>query len=344
MTQPNDPLAALDLAALRNHLVAEGIALTGELRATVITGGRSNLTYRVFDEATSWVLRRPPIAGLTPSAHDVGREYRIIDALQSTGVPVAPTVLNCLDPGVIGAPFTLVGFVPGKVLRTQQDLVALTDAELLDVHHELIRVLAELHAVDHLEVGLAEFGRPEGFTERQIALWHRQWLRVATRDLPDVERLFGKLRDRPPHADGSPTIVHGDFRVDNTLLDPHHLNRVVALVDWEMSTIGDPITDVAMMCAYQHPDFDHVVGEPGASTSVRWPDARAVARDYAALSGRDLGDFDAYLGLAFFKLAVIAEGIASRHLAGAGTGTGYATSALAVPGLVAAGLRALGDS
>ncbi len=336
-----NPLAGLNLAALQAYLSSSGFPITGELTATMITGGRSNLTYRVSDEVTSWVLRRPPTAGLTPSAHDVGREYRIVHALQSTKVPVPPTLMTCPDPSVIGAPFTLVGFVPGRVLRTQADLETLSDTELNSIHRELIRVLAELHAVDYASAGLADFGRPSGYADRQIALWRRQWDRVATRELPDLDLLYAALQDRPPRSSGPAGIVHGDFRIDNTLLDPHRVDRMVALVDWEMSTIGDPVTDVAMMCAYQHGDFDHVVGEPGASTSGRWPDAAAIAADYADVSGRDLGDFGAYLGLAFLKLAVIAEGISARHHVGVGTGAGYATAGLAVPGLVSAGLAAL---
>ncbi len=329
---------ALDLVVLERYLLDNGIEVSGTLQARAITGGRSNLTYRVFDDHRQWVLRRPPLTGLTPSAHDVGREYRIVNALQATDVPVPQTVLSCADPAVLGAPFTLVGFVSGRTLRTQSELAALTDLELLAVQDELLTVLSRLHAVPFEELGLADFGRPAGFLQRQLSRWRAQWDRVREHELPDVDRLHGALAARVPAA-GRTGIVHGDFRIDNTLLDQD--DKVLALIDWEMATLGDPVTDVAMMCAYQHPGFDHVVGEPAASTSPRWPGIEAIAQGYSVRSGHELGDFDWYLGLAYLKLAVIAEGISSRYRAGAGDEPGYATSSQAVPGLLAAGLATL---
>jgi aminoglycoside phosphotransferase (APT) family kinase protein len=331
---------ALDLTALGRYLSDIGVVVQGALVATAITGGRSNLTYRVQDAEKTWVLRRPPIAGLTPSAHDMGREYRIVEALQGTPVPVAPAVAYCSDPAVLGAPFALVGFVPGLVLRTQADLEAYPDAELAQISDGLIQVLVDLHAVSYGEQGLGDFGRPQGFFARQVRRWRQQWDLVSIRPMPDVERLHAALSERVPET-ADFTIVHGDYRVDNTLLDPADPRRVLALVDWEMSTIGDPLTDLAMMCAYQHPDFDHVVGEPAASTSTRWPGPSALVEAYASRSGRELSNFEPYLGLAFFKLAVIAEGISARHRAGAVHGAGFDTAEEAVPGLLAAGLEVL---
>ncbi len=340
MSEPNDERAALDLDALRGYLADQGIPILGPLTATVITGGRSNLTFKVHDDMHAWVVRRPPTAGLTPSAHDVGREFRIVEALQRTAVPVAPAIANCADASVMGFPFSVVGYVPGRVLRTQVDLTGLSKGEISRCHREMIRVLVELHAVSYRDVGLEEFGRPEGFVERQVRRWRQQWTRVATRELVEVDRLYRSLCGRlPPPMEAS--LVHGDYRIDNTLLDPRNVGRVLALVDWEMATLGDPLTDVATMCAYRHPEFDHVVGEPAASTSDRWPTVDKIVEDYGAESGRDLCNFDFYMGLAYFKLAVIAEGIGSRYLAGAGDGPGYSTAAKSVPGLLAAGLSAL---
>jgi aminoglycoside phosphotransferase (APT) family kinase protein len=333
---------SIDLPALHDYFLGQGFAVAGELDAVKIAGGRSNLTFRVTDGVTTWVIRRPPVAGLTPSAHDVGREYRIVDALQGSGVPVARTLALCDDVAVIGAPFTVVGFVDGVVYQTQDQLAAVSDDDLGRIHRELIRVLVELHAVDYEAVGLGDYGRPAGYFQRQVKRWRQQWELVKIKDIPDVERLGQLLDGKVPHEQ-SPTIVHGDFRIDNTLLARDDL-RVLALVDWELSTLGDPIADVATMCTYQHPDFDHVVGAPAASSSPRWPGVDAIANDYAAASGRDLSDFPLYQALAFFKLAVIAEGITARYLAGAGSGPGFATSTLAVPGLTAAGLAAMGQA
>lgn len=333
-------LPGLDLDILDHFLRGQGVTPAGHLEASVITSGRSNLTFRVTDGQSTWVVRRPPLAGLTPSAHDVGREYRIVEALQGGAVPVAPTVAQCDDAEVMGAPFTVVGFVDGTVLRTQQELDALAEEQVQGLHLNLIRVLADLHATPPAAIGLGDFGRPAGFAERQVHRWKKQWGHVATRDLPDLDRLHGLLAERIP-AQAAESIVHGDYRVDNTLLDRTDPTAVLAVVDWEMATLGDPLTDVGLMCVYQHPDFDHVAGEPAASTSPRWPRPRAIAEDYATASGRDLGDFDFYLGLAYLKLAVVAEGIYARHLAGAGSGSGFDTASEAVPGLVSAGLKAL---
>jgi aminoglycoside phosphotransferase (APT) family kinase protein len=333
----------LDLGSLRAFLDRSGVPVAGQLASSIITGGRSNLTYRVSDGTSTWVLRRPPAAGLSPSAHDVGREYGVIAALADTAVPVAPVIVRCDDPAVLGVPFTLVEFVPGTVLVTQRDLDVIDDAQVADCHRELIRVLSALHAIDPDSVGLGQLGRPDGFAARQVQRWRKQWDYVRTRELSDVDGLFRALEARVPARSDS-AIVHGDYRVDNSLLDPNDLGQMLALVDWEMATLGDPLTDLGTMCAYQNHEFDQVVGAPAASTSPRWPNSQQILQDYAVHSGRDLSDIPFYLALAHFKLAVVAEGIHSRHLAGAGTGAGFETAGLAVPGLLAAGLAALGGS
>jgi len=333
--------SVLDVIRLRGYLLEHGVHVHGELSAELIAGGRSNLTYRLADANQAWVLRRPPTAGVTPSAHDVGREYQVTAALQKTSVPVAATVLECDDRAVIGAPFTIVEFVHGRIFRSEADLALLSDDEVASLHRELIRVLAELHAVSYREIGLGDLGRPEGFAARQVKRWRQQWDHVATRDAPDVDRLYNVLATRSWRA-AEATIVHGDYRVDNALIDVQRASHMLALVDWEMSTIGDPLTDVAMMCAYQHRSFDFVVGDRAASTSDRWPGIDMIANDYSLASGRDLPGFHQYLALAYFKLAVIAEGIYSRYLAGAGTGPGFATSGQAVEGLLTAGVAIIG--
>jgi aminoglycoside phosphotransferase (APT) family kinase protein len=327
----------LDLTVLEPYLRGCGVPIAGALQASAITGGRSNLTYRLDDGQHVWVLRRPPDAGVTPSAHDVGREFRVMSALQQTALPVPRTVLECRDESVIGAPFTVVDFSEGSVLRTRTDLAAISDDLVGKVHWELIRVLALLHSLPYDELGLSDFGRPEGFVNRQIELWRRQWDHVATREMADVDRLYQALVRSPP-PQSSFGIVHGDFRVDNALIDLT-TGQMTALVDWEMATIGDPLTDVAMMCAYQHSSFDHVVGEAAAATSERWPSPDAFARHYADEVGINLDGWGRYLALAHLKLAVIAEGIAARYRAGVGEGTGFATAHRAVPELLASGLR-----
>ncbi|MBM4598962.1 phosphotransferase [Rhodococcus hoagii] len=333
-------LDGLDLVALQRFFGEQGVATAGELRARLISGGKSNLTFEVSDGVSRWVLRRPPTAGLTPSAHDVAREYRVCAALQGAPVPVAPTVVLCEDDSVLGAPFAVTGFVDGRVIRTVDELGALTDSEIDSCVRELVRVLAALHAVDHRAVGLESFGRPEGYLSRQVALWARQWARVKTRELPDLERLHALLQDAVP-ATSRTAIVHGDYRIDNTLVAADDPGRVVAVVDWELSTLGDPLADLAQMCVYRHPALDVILGEPAAWTSPRLPSADAIAQMYSEATGTPLDHWGFYLGLANFKLAVIAEGITHRHLAGATTGEGFAHACEAVPPLVAAGLAAM---
>ncbi len=334
-----DAAAALDLPALAAHLRGLGIAVQGALSATVLAGGKSNLTFRVADEAgTAWAVRRPPLAGLTPSAHDMTREYRVAAALAGSGVPVAPAVTLCEDPSVIGAPFTVMGFVDGRVVRTAGQLDALPDAEVEACIDEMIRVLAALHAVDYEAAGLGGFGRPEGYLERQARRWLRQWEHVATGDVPDVQRLGTRLLERVP-ASPPAAIVHGDYRIDNVMLAPADPGRIVAVVDWELSTLGDPLSDVAMMCAYRHPLLDAVLGFPAAWTQPRMPGPAGLIERYARATGADLAHWEFYMGLAYLKIGVIAAGIAHRAAAGAPAGEDQA--AAAVPEYMSLGLAAL---
>jgi len=328
----------LDLVALERFLRGNGVPVDGELRAELISGGKSNLTYGIFDGASHWVLRRPPTAGLTPSAHDVAREYRITSALQDSAVPVARTIALCEDESVMGAPFTVVEHVSGRVVRSTADLDSLGDDEVVRCTEELVRVIAALHDVDYEAVGLSGFGRPDGYVTRQVKLWAGQWGRVKTLELSDVERLHAVLADSIP-ASPAASIVHGDYRIDNTILDSHDPGRVAAVVDWELATLGDPLTDLAMMCVYRHPALDQVLGFPAAWTSDRLPSADDLVQQYAVASGREIAHWNFYMGLAYFKLAVIAEGINHRWRAGATVGDGFDRAGEAVPALVAAGLE-----
>jgi aminoglycoside phosphotransferase (APT) family kinase protein len=329
----------LDLDALAGYLRGQGVPVVGDLTAAQISGGRSNLTYRLSDDATTWLLRRPPLAGRTASAHDVGREFRVCSGLYGTDVPIARPVLLCDDESVIGTSFTLTDWVSGVVIRDSDELDPLSDAQVDALVDELVRVLGALHAVDVAAVGLDTFGKPQGFLNRQVALWRRQWDNFRTRDLPDLERLQERLAERVPEQ-GESTVVHGDYRIDNTLLDAADPTRVLAVVDWELSTLGDPLSDLALMCTYRNAALDVILGQPAAWTSPRLPDADDLAERYTKATGRELRHWPFHMGLAHLKLAVIAEGIAYRALAGSDPGNG-ARAADVVPPLVAAGLRYL---
>ncbi|MEU1994108.1 phosphotransferase family protein [Nocardia gamkensis] len=331
--------ADVDIATLHRYLTGAGVPVEGELRLELISGGRSNLTYKVFDDTSTWVLRRPPVSGATPSAHDMSREYTVCRALQDTAVPVARTVVLESTGTVLGAPFGVVEYVEGQVIRDRDDLAVIskdTDA----VCAALVGVLAELHAIAPEAVGLGEFGRPDGFLTRQVALWARQWERVKTRELPDVRSLHSALVDGIPSRSGA-SILHGDFRIDNTILDAADPTVVRAVVDWEMSTLGDPLTDVALMCVYRMQAFDTVLGTGAAWTSATLPAPDTLAHDYSRISGRDLAHWNFYLALAAFKVAVIAEGITFRAQRGSDAGNDAANAAEATPEFLAAGLRAL---
>ena len=330
----------LDLVALRKYLLDSDVAVTGDLRAKLISGGKSNLTYGIYDDASSWIVRRPPTAGLTPSAHDVAREFRITSALQNTAVPVAPTVTLCEDASVMGATFTVVEFIDGQVIRTKSELDALPTEQVTACVDELVRVLAALHDVDYNAVGLGELGRPEGYVARQVKLWAGQWSRVKVDDSADVDRLASALSELIP-AKSESSIVHGDYRIDNTILAADDVTKVAAVVDWELSTLGDPLADIAMMCVYRHPALDLVLGEPAAWTSASLPSVVDLAQRYSHVSGRDLGNWNFYMALGFFKLAVVAQGIDHRFRAGATVGGGFESAGTAVPELISAGLNAL---
>ena len=330
----------LDLAALQRFFDERVPQASGPISAELLHGGRSNLTYLITDGYRRWVLRRPPLGGLTPSAHDIGREYRVVSALRDTGVPVAAAVALCEDPGVLGVPFSVVAHVDGVVPRTREDLAGRSDGELRRCAFGLVEALAALHTVEYERVGLAGFGRPEGYLTRQVRRWRDQWARVATRELPDIERLHAELEKRVP-PESAASVVHGDPRVDNAILDPADLGTVRALVDWEMATLGDPLADLGLHLAYRDPLFEPVLGGSAASADDRLPAADRIAEHYARVSGRDLGRLDFYRALGYFKIAVIAEGIHARHVQGHTVGEGFETVGGAVPALAAAGLAVL---
>ena len=309
-------LEGLDLAALDHHLRAAGIPRTGELRAELISGGRSNLTFLVYDDGSKWVLRRPPLHGLTPSAHDMAREYRVVAALYDTPVPVARAVTMRDDDSVLGAPFQMVDYVPGRVVRSRAELAALGRPDAIDgCIDSLIRVLSDLHDVDPEAVGLGDFGKPTGYLERQVRRWGSQWQLVRLPDDPrdaDVQRLHAALAQSVP-KESRASIVHGDYRIDNTILDADDPKIVRAVLDWEMSTLGDPLADTALMCVHRDPLLDLIMNEEASWTSPLMPSADELAHRYSVTSGQPLAHWEFYMALGYFKLAIIAAGIEFRR-------------------------------
>jgi aminoglycoside phosphotransferase (APT) family kinase protein len=344
-----DDLPGLPAAPVGRWLGDElpGLFDGGPWRAELISGGLSNITYRLWLPGGTVILRRPPLAHVLPRAHDMAREYRVLRALFGTPVPVPEPLALCSDPDVLGVTFYVMRDVPGSVLRTRADTEPLSPAVRGELAASLIAVLADLHDVSPDAVGLGDYGRRSGYCVRQIKTWGAQWERSRTRDLPDMDTLLARLAELAPE-DSACTIVHGDFRLDNTVvsLPPDEPPRVVAVLDWELSTLGDPIADLATTLSYWHDPGDVERGEIPVSAGLTdhpgFPTAESLAATYAARTGRDLGNLSFYLGLAWMKLAVICEGVHARYLGGQTLGEGYAKVGPAVPLLAARGLRALG--
>ena len=335
---PNLP--GVDLAALTTWLDAERPGLrTGELSGSVIAGGKSNLTYRISDDATTWALRRPPLAHVLPTAHDMVREYRVISALADTAVPVAHAVALCADPAVLGAPFYLMSFVDGLVLDRPDAIARLDRDSARSCCEQLIDTLLALHDVDPGDVGLADFGRPEGFLARQVRRWHGQWEASETAPRPILGQVVERLNATMP-AQSAPAVVHGDYRLTNVMYEPD-LSGIAAVVDWEMATLGDPLTDVGLLVVYQSLAADGDFVMPRMSPADGFLSADEMVARYAAGSARDCAQLDWYVGFGFFKLAVVAEGIHHRYLKGKTVGAGFSHFGAAVPTLLDAALEAL---
>ena len=308
----------------------------GPLTGRLIAGGRSNLTYEVSDGTRTWVVRRPPLGHVLATAHDMGREYRVITALRDTAVPVPLTYALCADPDVVGAPFYVMSDVDGVVYRTDDQLAAVGPDRARVIAERLISTLAQLHAVVPAEVGLADFGRPQGFLARQVRRWKKQLDASRSRPLAGIDELYELLAADPP--DGSPpAIVHGDYRLDNVLVGAD--DKIAAVVDWEMATLGDPLTDVGLLIVYQR--MDRLGDGPMASSAPGYPAEAEVRAWYAECSGRDLSDLGFYLALASFKAAVILEGIHFRYVHGQTVGEGFQEIGSMVEPLVASGLAAI---
>ena len=312
----------------------------GELNGEVIAGGKSNLTYRVTDGTSTWALRRPPLAHVLPTAHDMVREYTVINALAGTRVPVAEAVALCKEASVLGAQFYLMGWVDGVVLDMPDLIATLTQEQARHSCELLIDTLVELHALDPESVGLSKFGRPEGFLGRQVKRWHQQWLASQTRPLEQLDRTVEALTAAMPHQ-LAPAIVHGDYRLTNVMFD-RGLDRVAAVVDWEMATVGDPLADLGLLAVYHDLAAVGTAIMPLMTVQEGFLNSQQMFQRYAAASGRDLGNVDWYVGLGYFKLAVVAEGIHTRFLAGQTVGPGFDQFGPAVPLLLDSALVKLG--
>jgi aminoglycoside phosphotransferase (APT) family kinase protein len=307
---------------------APSTALRAGLSATIIGHGRSNLTYRIDADGQSWVLRRPPLSHVQPTAHDMAREFRVISALADTEVPVPRTYALCDDASVIGAPFYVMEYVDGLVPVNPQEVERRFDEEQRRrLGEELIDTLAALHAIEPASVGLGDFGKPQGYIERQVRRFREQHERIRQRDVPELDELARRLPKAIP-LESDAAIVHGDYRLDNSIVSAD--GHIAAVLDWEMSTLGDPLADLGILRMYwRDRDADArlvaQVGNAGVITLPGFPTWQEAAQRYEAKSGRDLSGLDFYIVLAHFKLAVILENMYQRFLAGGTVGGGFET-------------------
>ncbi|MFC8920182.1 phosphotransferase family protein [Streptomyces sp. NPDC057116] len=333
------PPPGLDPERLRAFLDRERPGLvSGPLSARLIEGGRSNLTYAVTDGTGRWVVRRPPLGHVLATAHDMRREHRVISALHPTAVPVPEPVVLCEDEEVLGAPFYVMRFVTGTPYRTAGQLAPLGPDRTRAAVLGLVDTLVDLHAVDPAAVGLGDFGRPEGFLDRQLRRWGKQLDASRTRELAGIDELHAALGRELP-ASPAPAVVHGDFRLDNVLLGED--DRVNAVLDWEMSTLGDPLTDLGLLTMYSTP-LD-LPGSPISTTAgaAGHPAAAELVERYATRSGRDTSAISWYTAFAWFKLAVILEGIHYRYTLGQTVGAGFDRIGDLVPVFIEHGLATL---
>lgn len=339
----SDELKGIDLDALRVWLDAQVPGeFPGDLSASLITGGKSNLTYAVSNGDTQVIVRRPPLGHVLATAHDMGREHRVMAALAGTAVPVPRMIAATADDSVIGAPFYVMERMAGTAFQRAAELEKLGTERVRSITERLVDTLVDLHEVDYEAVGLADFGRPDGYLNRQVARWKKQLDASRSRELDGIDELAGRLTNSiPATSDG--TIVHGDYRLDNVLVDTENGDRITTVLDWEMSTLGDPLTDVAVMLAYQNlalsagGDSGQVTDAPRAAGYLS-PD-ETIER-YAARSGRDVSELGFHLGLAYFKLAVILEGIHFRYTKGQTYGEGFDGIGAMIDPLVQHGLAA----
>jgi aminoglycoside phosphotransferase (APT) family kinase protein len=304
----------------------------------LIAGGRSNLTYYLRAGDRTLVLRRPPLGHVLPTAHDMAREFRVISALHGTDVPVAEPIAYCPDETVIGAPFYLMGYVPGQVVRThEQAEEALTPEQAGQLSGELATMMARIHTVDVDAVGLSTLGRGKGFMQRQLDRWQKQWALSQTRHVPGYDELVDRLtRDLP--GSEQITLVHGDFRLDNTLITVAPELAIAAVVDWEMATIGDPLADLGLTLIYWTEPGEAYYGADATTAPGFWRRQQFIDT-YAEATGRDVTGIGYYMAFAYFKLAVVLEGINARFLKNQTVGENFDREGPVVPQLIARALE-----
>jgi aminoglycoside phosphotransferase (APT) family kinase protein len=307
----------IDVPSVTAWLESHVTGARGPFTFDLIAGGHSNLTFAVSgSNGHRYVLRRPPLGHVLASAHDMSREHRIISALQNSAVPVAPALGLCEDLAVNGAPFYVMGFVDGYVIRDAATAVAvLPETARTRASESIVDTMAAIHDVDLVASGLDDLGKHEDYIARQLRRWYGQWNSQKTRDLATVDRVHDALLEKIP-VQASATIVHGDYRLDNCMVDA--AGNVVAVLDWEICTLGDPLADLGLLMVYWTGPGDEASAWAGGSTSAPgFLDRADLAKRYETVTGADLTHLDFYVAFAYWKLACILEGVYARYLGGA---------------------------
>lgn len=290
--------------------------LNSPLTFELITGGHSNLTYRVTDNNNrKWVLRRPPLGHVLEGAHDMVREHRLLSSLDNSEVPVPPVVGLCTDPSVNGADFYVTEFVEGHVLRDQGSASGVAMHKRPDVGPKLVTALAAIHSVDLEATNLANLGKREDYVARQLRTWLRQFNAMTSRNLPVIEKVHDALAANVPEQREA-TLIHGDFRLDNCLVSPQ--GEVAAVLDWEISTLGDPLADLGILLAYwSEPDDKFLPLGDAATIYGGFSSRQELIAEYGRLTGRNTGNMDFFFAFASWRLACILEGVHARYVGGA---------------------------
>ena len=306
---------SLDLPAdaLAIYLEANVAGFRGPLTATKFKGGQSNPTYRIDAASGTYVLRRKPTGQLLPSAHAVDREFRVLHALHGTAVPVAQPLHLCSDVSIIGSMFYLMSFVDGRIFW-DPSLPKMDAAGRADIYTGIIDAMAALHTIDPAAVGLSDYGKPGNYFERQVRRWSEQYRASETQPIAAMDSLIDTLPARCPVDDGVIALAHGDFRIDNLMFHPDQ-PRVIAIVDWELSTLGHPLADLGYFCMAlrlpRNPALPGLAGLDRAALGI--PDESALLARYSKVTGRPIPmDWPFVLAFSFFRLAAIAQGVAKR--------------------------------
>jgi aminoglycoside phosphotransferase (APT) family kinase protein len=315
-----EPLPAhrFDTAPLFAYLADHVVGFAGSATLRQFQGGQSNPTFLIETPGRAYVLRKKPPGKLLQSAHQIDREYRIQKALENSAVPVAHMFAYCADPAIIGTEFYVMEYLEGRVFHDVQ-MPGLAPAARNAVQHALVETIAGLHAADYRALGLADYGRPEAYVARQIDRWTRQYEASKTEDLPAMDKLIAWLQANIPAKDET-TIVHGDFRLGNMMVHPTE-PRIIAVLDWELSTLGHPLADLAYCCMSYHmppesgPAYAGYVGVDLAALGLM-SEAEVLAL-YCERTGREgIPDWAFFLGFSMFRSAAIVEGVYARALAG----------------------------